>query len=153
MRIQRRYVEIELVRKFFFERNTCLMHLWRGELKMLIAVLNMLIEFYKTIFLFFCLMKVFNIFFSTLTIFFCLLHQNCFECEICGKTYSDLRSCQAHIRGVHLEARQMCKHCGKMFKRRCDLYQHERRHSEANVPCKVIAIYMVLLLFMQIVRY
>ncbi|XP_037781522.1 uncharacterized protein LOC119577920 [Penaeus monodon] len=63
--------------------------------------------------------------------------KNCFECEICGKTYSDLRSCQAHIRGVHLEARQMCKHCGKMFKRRCDLYQHERRHSEANVPCKV----------------
>lgn len=60
-----------------------------------------------------------------------------YGCEKCGKTYTDLRSCQSHIRGVHHEARHMCKCCGKMFKRRCDLYQHERRHNTASLPCKV----------------
>ncbi|XP_042240166.1 gastrula zinc finger protein XlCGF26.1-like [Homarus americanus] len=60
-----------------------------------------------------------------------------YECEICGKMFLDLRSCQSHIRGVHHEASQMCKFCGKMFKRRCDLYQHERRHNTANLPCKL----------------
>ncbi|XP_071548456.1 uncharacterized protein [Panulirus ornatus] len=59
-----------------------------------------------------------------------------YGCEKCGRTYADLRSCQAHIQGVHHEARQMCKYCGKMFKRRCDLYQHERRHNTATLPCK-----------------
>ncbi|KAK8383340.1 hypothetical protein O3P69_011663 [Scylla paramamosain] len=58
------------------------------------------------------------------------------ECEHCGKKFSDQRSCQSHIRGVHDEARQMCRYCGKMFRRRCDLYQHERRHRTANLPCK-----------------
>ncbi|MPC88003.1 Zinc finger protein 177 [Portunus trituberculatus] len=58
------------------------------------------------------------------------------ECEHCGKKFSDQRSCHSHIRGVHDEARQMCRYCGKMFRRRCDLYQHERRHRTANLPCK-----------------
>ncbi|XP_050704521.1 uncharacterized protein LOC126989465 isoform X2 [Eriocheir sinensis] len=58
------------------------------------------------------------------------------ECEMCGKIFSDYRSCQSHKRGVHDEAKQMCRYCGKLFRRRCDLYQHERRHRTANLPCK-----------------
>ncbi|KAG0716944.1 Zinc finger protein 16 [Chionoecetes opilio] len=59
------------------------------------------------------------------------------DCEQCGKQFSDHRSCQTHIRGVHDEAKQMCRYCGKMFRRRCDLHQHERRHRTATLPCKV----------------
>lgn len=63
--------------------------------------------------------------------------QMSFECEQCGKKFDEMRRCQSHMYLVHREARHMCRYCGKMFKRRCDLLQHERRHRTPALPCKV----------------
>ena len=63
--------------------------------------------------------------------------KNVHKCHDCGKSYLGLQSLKVHVKSFHKEAKQMCKHCGKMFKRRSDLYDHERRHNEANLPCKM----------------
>ncbi|KAK3876960.1 hypothetical protein Pcinc_018290 [Petrolisthes cinctipes] len=60
-----------------------------------------------------------------------------FECEQCGKKFDEMRRCQSHMHLVHREARHMCRYCGRMFKRRCDLLQHERRHKSPALPCKM----------------
>ncbi|KAK7082448.1 hypothetical protein SK128_027337 [Halocaridina rubra] len=60
-----------------------------------------------------------------------------YKCQNCGRVYPDFQSRKIHIQNFHKEAKQMCKHCGKMFKRRCDLYVHERRHNVANLPCRI----------------
>lgn len=68
-----------------------------------------------------------------------------FDCEKCEKSFLSPYSLQHHQKGVHDEKQVTCKVCGKVFKNRNSLYQHNRTHdkAECSICNKMVAKFLM----------
>ena len=57
-------------------------------------------------------------------------------CSFCGKKYVEKYDLSAHIAAIHESNGMMCKYCGKTFTSRSGLVLHEKKHQDADAPCK-----------------
>ncbi|CAL8136970.1 unnamed protein product [Orchesella dallaii] len=61
--------------------------------------------------------------------------QTVFICDQCGKEYRRKGDCEAHVKRVHLEERNVCEVCGKEEQTPGKLWRHKiERHPELKTP-------------------